>query len=74
MYRGVLIAERDDGSFDTILPHRWLNRPSLRSAKWWVAVYQHVIGKPYEREVHSKVLLVPVMQSRQGHETRQLAS
>lgn len=39
MYRGVLIAERANGSFDIILPHRWLNRPTLRSAKWWVSVY-----------------------------------
>jgi len=27
MYRGVLIAERANGTFDIILPHRWLNRP-----------------------------------------------
>lgn len=45
MYRGVLIAERPNGSYDVILPHRWLNRPTLRSAMWWVAIYQRMIGE-----------------------------
>lgn len=74
MYRGVLIAERANGTFDIILPHRWLNRPTLRAAKWWVSVYQFILGEPSEHKANPEVLLMPHVSTRQGHEPRQLAS
>lgn len=74
MYRGVLIAERANGTFDIILPHRWLNRPTLRGAKWWVGVYQSILGEPSEHQTNPEVVLMSHVQARQGHGPRQLAS
>jgi len=37
-YKGALICPRK-GSVDVIFGKRWFNRPTTRSAKWWVSVY-----------------------------------
>ena len=74
MYRGVLIAERANGSFDIILPHRWLNRPTLRSAKWWVSVYHQILGEQREHKANPEVVFMPHVPARQSHGQRQLFS
>lgn len=39
-HRNALICPRPNGTYDVLLKDRWFVRSTLRSAKWWVAVFQ----------------------------------
>ena len=45
-HKGILICSAPNKQgYDILLSKdKWINRPTLRSAKWWVSIYQRLIN------------------------------
>lgn len=59
-YKGFTLVERADGSVDAccVKTGGWINRPTLRCAKWAVSVYVNIQTQLVESRIQDNTLQI----------------